>query len=391
MALVSKTFSQIITFTRASTATYFDSAGTLQNAAIDAQRLDYDPSTLAAQGLLIEESRSNLILQSEDFATTWGLVTGTVTTNAATAPSGTVTADALVTSGVSAQVFQGLTITSGATVTGSVFLKQNGLTEVEIVLLSNANTTPYGRATFNVSLGAISVAATSSNGGLNASAIITNVGNGWYRCSVTVTYPAVTAAGMRIFSAGATGSVYAWGAQVEAGAFPTSYIPTTTTALTRAADVASVNTLSPWFNASAGTVYVEAVGVNNTAAVTRRFLEVSDGSINERFILGYSTTSSTRFLIFDAGILQADVQVSTGVSAGSLVKMASAYATNDFQQASNTTLGVADTSGTLPTVTTMYLGSDNIQGAGTMLNGYLRRITYYPRRLSNAELQALTV
>jgi len=124
--------------------------------------------------------------------------------------------------------------------------------------------------------------------------------------------------------------------------------------------------------------------------VTRRFLEISDNSTNERFISGYPTTSSTRFLIFDAGVLQADVQVSTGVSAGSLVKMASAYATNDFQQASNTTLGVADTSGTTPTVTTMYLGSDNIQGAGTMLNGYLRRITYYPRRLSNAELQAIT-
>jgi hypothetical protein len=61
MPLVNKTFSDIITFTRASTATYFDATGTLQSAAIDVPRLDYDPATLAARGLLIEEQRTNSI------------------------------------------------------------------------------------------------------------------------------------------------------------------------------------------------------------------------------------------------------------------------------------------------------------------------------------------
>jgi hypothetical protein len=151
-----------------------------------------------------------------------------------------------------------------------------------------------------------------------------------------------------------------------------------------------VNTLSPWFNSVAGTMYAEAVGVNNVAISTRRFAEFGEVTAQERSILGYNLSFNTRFLVQDNGVTQADVQVTTGVTAGSLVKMAAAYATNDFQQASNGTLGTADTSGTLPTPTTLYLGSDNVQTAATTLNGYLRRISYYPRRLSNAELQAIT-
>jgi hypothetical protein len=382
MALVSKNFSDIITFTRASTATYFDSTGTLQTAAIDAPRFDYNPSTLAAQGLLIEEARTNLLLQSEDFATTWGTVTGTVTTNAATAPSGTMTADALVTNGVDVQVFQALTISSGATVTGSVFLKQNGLTAVEIVLLSNNNTTPYGRATFNVSTGVISVAASSANGGTNASAAITNVGNGWYRCSVTVTYPAVTAAGVRIVGAGASGSVYAWGAQLEAGAFPTSYIPTTTTALTRAADVASVNTLSPWFNASAGTFFIEAAIA--TVSSYRPIAQVDDGTTNNRIY--YDCNSGPiRFVSTVSGVNQCLINLASA-SANTVFKVAGGYSLNDYAGSLNGAAVVTDTSATVPTVDRLRMMYDGVnQGVG-----YIRRITYYPRKLSSAELQAIT-
>jgi hypothetical protein len=360
----------------------------LRTANNDVPRFDYNPATLAAQGLLIEESRTNLCLQSEDFATTWGLVDGTVTTNAATAPSGTVTADALVTSGASAQVFQGLTITSGATVTGSVFLKQNGLTEIEIVLLSSANTTPYGRATFNVLLGAISVAATSSNGGLNASAIITNVGNGWYRCSVTVTYPAVTAAGMRIFSAGATGSVYAWGAQLEAGAFATSYIPTTTTALTRAADVASVDTLSPWYNASEGTLYAEFGLYAFTAGQSYRFT-FSDGTTSNqiRSRLAPSGTTQARHEVVNSG---ASTTLGSPATINlTLTKEAFAYATNDYAGVLNGGTPSTSSAVTVPSVNVLQLGAA-VGGASGFLNGYLRRITYYPRKLSSAQLQAIT-
>jgi hypothetical protein len=75
------------------------------------------------------------------------------------------------------------------------------------------------------------------------------------------------------------------------------------------------------------------------------------------------------------------------MTANTVIKIAGAYAVNDFQQATNGTLGVADTSGSLPTVTRLALGDIAV---GQKLNGYLRRITYYPLRLSNAQLQNLT-
>jgi hypothetical protein len=181
--------------------------------------------------------------------------------------------------------------------------------------------------------------------------------------------------------------------QLEQGATVTSVIPTTTIALTRNADVASMTgtNFSDWYNAAEGTLFVEAIGVNNISGVTRRFAEISDGTANERMVLGYSTTSNTRMLVFDGGGAVADVLVTSGVPAGSLVKMAAAYKVNDFQQASNTTLGTADTSGTLPTVNQMFLGTDTA-GATTAayLNGHIRRIAYYPTRLANSQLQALT-
>ena len=194
------------TFTRASGGTYVGSDGVLKTAT------------------------TNLMLYSEQFDNAiWGPVAGTVTANATTAPSGAVTADRGVTNGVSFQVQQGTTITSGATVSGSVFLKADGINEVEIVLLTAGNITPYGRATFNVSTGVISVAAFSTNGGTNASASITAINNGWYRCVVTVTYPATTSAGMRINSPGATGGIFLWGAQLEQSSTVGEYIPTTST------------------------------------------------------------------------------------------------------------------------------------------------------------------
>ena len=196
------TGASLVTFTRSSSGTFVDSAGVLRSAV------------------------TNLLLRSEEFDTTWSVI-GTVTANAITAPNGTVTADLITTNGTSAQLFQGVTISSGATITGSCFLKPNGINETEIVLLSNNNTTPYARATFNISTGVISVAVATANGGTSASANIQAFANGWYRCSVTVTYPAVILAGIRINATGATGGIYLWGVQLEQSSTVGEYIPTT--------------------------------------------------------------------------------------------------------------------------------------------------------------------
>jgi len=180
------------------------------------------------------------------------------------------------------------------------------------------------------------------------------------------------------------GTAFIWGAQLEAGAFPTSYIPTTTTALTRSADVAAVNTLSPWFNATAGTLYVEGdAGGGNLPC----FASIDDTTVNNRIQLRRATSdtlSGFRMVSSGGGV---DVSLLSGSAVG-VNKLAAAFAASDQSAASNGALFTGITPITpIPTVTRLDIGA----GVGsTLLNGYLRRITYYPVRLTNAQLQNLT-
>jgi len=388
VGLVDKTFSQIITFTRASTGTFFDSAGVLTSAAIDAPRFDYDPSTLAAQGLLIEEARTNLCLQSEDFATTWTVTGATVSTNATTAPSGTTTADKLEedTSTGSHLVTQNITFTA-VSHTASIFAKKAERDWIRVLFFDGTNTFS---AFFNLNTGTVGTIT-----GAGATASIQNVGNGWYRCAVTATAsagsgsfaPRVALADNNSSYAGSAGSgIFLWGAQLEAGAFPTSYIPTTTTALTRAADVASVNTLSPWFNSVTGTLYAEyniPVAVQNQNAVA-----LTDGTNNNRMIIRAANSSTqTIFIGVDTSVTQWSAALAAAPT-NATTKSSFAYATNDIAWVRNAGTVGTDATATIPTVNQLKLGAD---GDGTSrLSGWLRRVTYYPRKLSSAELQAIT-
>ena len=399
-------FSPQITFTRASTATYFDATGTLQSAAIDVPRFDYDPDTLAARGFLIEEQRTNSIRNN----TMQGAVIGTPGTNPTNwdvvvsgsgitrEVVGTGTEDGITYidlrfygtgSGTATPQIRPETTTSivsavGQTWTASYYLRIVGGSTTGITSWSQIW---QERDAAGVALTTAIVAVSSPT----TSALKTQRSVS----TRTLTDAAAVRLTNRIQWAFTDGvpvdiTLRIGLPQLEQGAFVTSVIPTTTTALTRSADEASVNTLSPWYNATEGTIYAEAVGVNIISGATRRFVEIGDGTSSDRFIVGYSSATNTRFLTLDGGVTQADINVATGVLAGSLVKMAAAYAVNNFQQASNGTLGTADTSATLPTVTSMYLGGDFAFGAASALNGHLRRITYYPRRLSNAELQGIT-
>ena len=177
-------------------------------------------------------------------------------------------------------------------------------------------------------------------------------------------------------------------------AFATSYIPTTTTALTRSADVASVNTLSPWFNATAGTIYAE--GVTNrpyTSATGGQMAQISDGTANNRMWVAQGNTTantSTNSVVTTGATLVAELQYGPAPSSNLLNKSAFAYAANDFAGCANGGTVQTDPSGAVPTVTTLYLGISASLSSASNWNGYLRRIVYYPRRLSNAELQSIT-
>lgn len=388
MPLIDRTFSDIITFTRASAATYFDSAGVLQSAANDAPRFDYDPVTLAARGMLIEEQRTNLLLQSEDLSTTWSLGDGTVTANSWTPPTGVATGDTYTIGTIATTPSQNVTVVSSTTYTLSFYYNKT------------LTTAAFFRFRFGINGGSVSAwfdTANATFGALNAQlsgGAAVDVGNNIYRVSLQIAYGASDGGSRSVAIAGVTANsgttadtgndLAIWGAQLEAGAFPTSYIPTTTAAATRAADVASVNTLAPWFNPTEGTLYAEYQ--TYSASVTQIAVALMDsvGSSN-RATVGQSATAYNGAMV-DGGVVQASL--TQGTSSTNVVKNAFAFAANDFAFSVNGTTPVTDTSGTVSSAfIEMQLGK---RGSVSLLSGYLRRIGYYKRRLSNAQLQAIT-
>jgi hypothetical protein len=370
-------------------------------------RFDYDPVTLAPRGLLIEEQRTNLVLQSEAFNDTsvWAVSGVSVTANSGAAPSGQITADKIIPTSFASQfkeVQQNQSVTTGVTYTFSHYLKADGYRYVQLV----GSSASFG--SFNVNYDLLTGTETQFSAGTSTvvGRSITAAGNGWYRVSVSVTsfitgtgrlavnvIPAADSARGVSWTGDGTSGVLFWGAQLELGAFPTSYIPTTTAAATRAADVAVMQgaNFSNWYRQDEGTLFVEAVGVNNTLGATRRFFEVNDTTALNRHILGYSSTSVTRFLTQALSVTQSDVSIS-GQQVNANTKIAATYKVNNFQQASNSSLGIADLLGAVPIVFQANFGAaaGDTGSSNTMLNGYLRRVAFFNRQFTDSELQGIT-
>jgi hypothetical protein len=384
-----------VTFTRAgNTATRVNSSGVIENVNANLPRFDFDPTTLACNGLLMEDARTNQALYSEQFDNAaWTKTFGPVTANVAVSPDGTSNADLLTTDGTAAEVFVAQTISSGATISGSIYLKPAGITIIEIVLLSNLNFNAYGRAKFDISNGTISVAASSSNGGTNASAQITPAGNGWYRCSVTVTYPATVLAGIRINATAATGGYYLWGAQFETGAFLTSYIPTVASQVTRSADVAVMTgtNFSSWYNASQGAFVVESL---SCAAVGARFVSVTQttSGLTADNTIYMDAQANIRGVVFSGSTAVAAMAAGARPARGTLTRASLAYALDNYGVSLNGATPVTDSAGALPVVTNNQLEIGQLAGGftTTSINSHMRKISFWPQRLINAEVQAFT-
>ena len=385
-----------ITFTRASSATYYNSAGTLVSAAINVPRFDYNPSTLAARGLLIEEQRTNLLLQSADFGTSWSASRGTVTTNGLVAPDGTTTGDTFAGNGAvggTQGVFQSALVSSSTAYSMFVYAKA-GTTSWITIQGFDGTTTP--RAWFDITNGTVGTVESGMSNGQ-----IVSVGNGWFRCSVVRT-TGVAAISLRTLIGLATANgveatssfltMNLWGAQTEAGAFATSYIPTTTAAATRSQDVATMTgtNFSSWYNATQGTLIAEATpNVPSTNPANQVTVSIDDGTTNNRIQL-YRTTSSTAFSWLTQVSGSTTYQPTAGTWATQTTgKIGQAYANLDERGAYNGVLDTTAGAGTIPlTVNQMHLGIR--ADLGVPWNGWLRSIRYYPTRLPNGTLQGLT-
>jgi hypothetical protein len=266
-------------FTRASGGSYVGADGLIKYAGVSEARFDHDPSTGESLGLRVEEARTNLLTRSEEFDNSdWNATGGNVIPNSTFSPDGTLTADELVETNTE-QDFRlprvgGAGLTSGQKYTLSVFAKAKPNSNKRYLMLAfnSGFSIPVG-ANFDLDLGVIGTTRFST-------ASIIKFPNNWYLCSITPDNTAITSGSLRIrvsplntanniaspqgYLGDGTSGIYIWGAQLEVGAFRTSYIPTTTATVTRPADLLSFNTEVP----SSGSLYIDAeassAGVGNT-------------------------------------------------------------------------------------------------------------------------------
>jgi hypothetical protein len=378
-----------ITFTRTGdTATVVNSSGYVETVLANTARFSYDPATLVCKGLLIEESRTNLLTYSSEFdQAIWSKGNSSVTTNAINSPNNLTDGAKLVENTATSEhtIGQSFSFVSGTAYTFTVYAKQGERTKLR---LGAGNPATWSAAViFDLSNGTITNT-------LAGSGTIKNAGNGWYRLSVTGTAAATASTNIlvRLVSTGTTISytgdgvsgLYLWGAQFEAASFPTSYIPTTTAAVTRNADLATMTgtNFSDWYNATEGTFAVQA---NIPTLVSGPcFLSINDNTSLNRMRTLMVTATALRFSSIIGG---AETGSMTKTVAAGQNNFCISYKLNDYGFATNGGAASIDTSVAVPTVSDLSIGSDR---GFSVMSGTIGKIMYYPQRLINAEIQAFS-
>ena len=375
----------------------------LLTAASGVARFDHNPVTGESLGLLIEESRTNLLTYSSAFDNAaWPKVNSSITANTIVAPDGALTGDKLVedtTASSTHLITQSISFTSGTAYTYSIFAKQAEAGRYIQLSVPSAAFTSTLRGTFDLTNGTFQASA-------SATAAITSVGNGWYKCSITATATATASGSLGIFIANSSAAtlgavtytgngysgIYIWGAQLEAGAFATSYIPTGASQVTRAADAASMTgtNFSSWYNQAEGAFFSSIVLSQPPAVLAGLGIyAASDGTSSNRVFVNFGSGSNGNInaAVSTGGVLQAQT-INAGLSTAGAYLYANSYKVNDFASVVNNGVAVTDTIGTIPVVDRLYLGAGP---TGTLyFNSTIKKIAYYPIRVTNAQLQGLT-
>lgn len=386
----------LLTYSRSTTGTYLGADGLLHTAAINEPRFEYDYLG-NYQGLLLEAASTNMLLRSEQFDNaSWTKSGATISADATTAPYGNTTADLLTedTSTGNHCVIQAVTVVNGSTYTFSVFVKPASGTR-RIQLFGESGIFNF-TATFDL------VAKTANNGGWT-SADIVRYPNGWLRCWCSGAAIASASGNMFIFldngstnnySGDGTSGVYLWGAQLEAGYMPTSYIPTTSAVVTRQRDICVAFDASPFrINYNACTFYLEGDYGNGDASLLpfgRFFAYLGNASSTNRFLL-YNNGPTIAGLSTKAGSTTSLISALGGtIPANTTFRFAAAFADNNFAGSKNGALrSGALYGGQMPLNVAMGFALGGDLGYSN-LRGHIKELRYYRHRLSDAELVALT-
>lgn len=393
-----------VTFSRGTNATFTNSAGKVQlTSGVNDPRFDYDPITLVCKGLLIEEARTNSIRNNTMQGAVVG-TPGTPPTNTSITAGGGVssqivsigvesgvnyydvrffgTASSVVAQRAYLEIPAVVAALTGQSWTFSAYLKLiSGTTPVNLFI--GIDETGPGATYIRTDQANLSVTntltrytySTALSGGASVAFILPQIG---FNPTISNTYDFTLRIGLP---------------QLELGAFATSVIPTTAAAATRNADVAVMTgaNFSSWYNQTQGTfvsvfdIETAPLGSVTNKGVWSAFLDSSN------CLISYATQSGGVLVdqVVVSGASQASLVSVQVLSANTQYKDAFGYTENDFARSFMGNTVQTDTSGTVPSgLTSFRLGYDD--GSSPTLNGHIARITYYPTRLPNATLQALT-
>lgn len=390
---LAKRSTAVPTFTRTGTATRVNSSGLIETVTADIPRFDYNPVTLALNGLLIEEARTNSLKYSqaigaEGSPSVWITTAATISPNNATSPAGDTTATLLTAASGAGEVRQNFAVVAGTAYALSVFVKAGTVTSL---LLRVPNIGIHTAA--NLSAGTATMVDGAGSPSYGIASGIDSYGNGWYRVWLIYT-AATTTTDFFTVRADTAGTLYVWGAQVEAcglgfASKVTSYIPTTTVAVQRGIDNMDIASLGDWFNASASTLFGEWLLLKDSAeSIFPGVVCLSDGAITNRIdTYVASIDDSVNALTISGGVNQSALIPGT-YTYGAAGRIAYAFSASDFAASFNGGAVSTGSSGSIPTVTQMNFGK--LFPNNNHLNGHLRRVRYYDSRLSNADLVTLS-
>ena len=358
-------------------------------------RLDYLNSSCPR--LLLEPQRTNLITFSEQIDNAaYSKLNTTVTSNATTSPTGYQDADKIIantTNGVH-NVSQSFSIGSSTAYTASIYAKKGEYSGLRINFTSSANTF----VSVNLNTGVIQ----SFGGSIYLSSSITSVGNDWYLVTMSFLPPIVSSSlnfiienpvGTASFAGDNTSGIFLWGAQLEVGAYATSYIPTLGAAVTRGADAASKTGISSLIGQTQGTLFAEFNVLNiNPANVSRIIL--SDGTTNNYIFLGINEAGSGNlcrlFINNTAASFSLSLFSSTAITVGRH-KLALAYKSGSFAlYLDGNSVASSATTGTIPATSQLVIGGTSPSAVSNLETLTMLQNILFKTRLENDDLASLT-
>lgn len=358
----------------------------------------YDPVT-GLYGYLPESAATNLALYSDDLSQ-WNRTRCSVTTNATTAPDGTVTADKIIGTAVAGnhKVFAPVVAkaASAVTYTGSVYVK-SGEYNFAAVGLSDSAENGVSSVGINLTTGAITDVS-ADNGFVGGTAMVENIGSGWWRVSLTCTSNTSTSIRLRVISSltlqangdsevgdGVSG-IYVWGAQLETGTYASSYIKTAGATATRAADVLTVPLANvTGFNAAGYTMFYDGRQIVQLST-DRKSIAITDGTASNRAYIALTTSNAYQTLVSSGGAVQANAFEGTAVIERH--KRAASVSLNNLLTSINGASGLSDVTMLMPvSPTTLYLGCLN---GSAQKNGYIFNAKLITTPLTQSQINAIT-